>query len=454
MSAPGLLTDFYELTMAAIYLERGLVAPATFELSVRSLPPNRGFLVACGLEQALDYLEDMAFDEDAIGWLASTGRFDDSFLRYLRRFRFSGDVRAVPEGETVFAREPILEVSAPLPEAQLVESMLLNLVAFQTNVATKAARIALACAGRPFADFSLRRAHGADAAVLAARAAFVGGAASTSDCEAARRWGIEPSGTMAHSFVMAFGDENRAFREYAGAAGDRAVLLVDTFDTARGVREAVRTARERLREGGRVLGIRIDSGDLARTACEARRVLDAEGLAELRILLSGDLDEYRIEELVSQGAPADGFGVGTQLGTGGDVPALQAVYKLVEDAGGPRLKLSLGKRTLPGRKQVLRREAGGILLEDILALYDEPAGEGRPLLAPAMLGGRRVSSGESLGVIRERCRMALERLPAEARALRDPRSPRVRLSKALAELDARLAAAAEAASAHSGDPPP
>ena len=415
----ALVTDLYELTMAAAYHSQGMDGKATFELFVRQLPENRNFLLACGLEQALDYLATMSFDEDAITFLRSLGLFGEDFLERLRSFRFTGDVWAVPEGEVVFAREPLVVVTASILEAQVVETFLLTTVLFQTMVASKAARVAIACQGRPFADFSARRDHGADAALKAARAAHVGGAASTSNVLAGHLFGIPLTGTMAHAYVMAFDREIDAFRSFARTFPENAVLLIDTYDTERGARRVVELARELAREGISLRGVRIDSGDIGELARRVRRILDEGGLDDVRIVASGDLDEHRIAELLAAGAPIDTFGVGTRLGTSADEPSLGGVYKLVEDSRGPRMKRSTAKATLPGRKQVHRFVGeDGRLSHDVLALADEKVtdGDGQPLLEEVMRAGR-VVHGEPLEAIRARAHRAVASLPDELRAL-------------------------------------
>jgi len=410
----ALVTDLYELTMAAAYHGRGMLAPATFELVVRSLPPERGFLVACGLEQALDYLETLRFDADALSYLGSLGLFTDAFLADLGTLRFAGDVWAVPEGEVVFAGQPLLTLTAPLVEAQVVETFLLTTLTFQTMVASKAARVAVACGDRTFVDFSGRRDHGPDAAVKSARAAYVGGAAATSNVLAGKLFGIPVTGTMAHSFVMAFDDEAAAFVAFARTFPERAVLLIDTYDTEEGARRAVRAAGELAGDGISVQAVRLDSGDLAALAPAVRRILDDAGLRDVEVFASGDLDEHRIAALLGAGAPIDAFGVGTRLGTSMDAPSLNTVYKLVADAAGPKMKRSEGKATLPGRKQVYRSAD-----HDVLALADERM-DGRPLLAQVMAGGRRVDGHEALDVARARRADAVAALPLELRALDGP----------------------------------
>jgi nicotinate phosphoribosyltransferase len=429
----ALLTDLYELTMAAGYVDAGIAeGEAAFELFVRRLPDERRFLVACGVEQAVDYLTSLAFDDDAVGFLAGLGLFEEVFLERLRSLRFSGDVWAVSEGEVVFAGEPILRVTAPLVEAQLVETFLLATIGFQTMVASKAARVAIAAGGRPFADFSSRRDHGPDAALKAARAAYVGGAASTSNVLAGRLFDIPLSGTMAHAYVMAFADEREAFRRFATAFPGRAVLLVDTYDTRRGAERVVEVARE----GHRIAGVRLDSGDLGALARDVRAILDAGGVHDVQVLASGDLDEHRVRELVDAGAPIDGFGVGTRLGTSDDAPSLSVVYKLVADPSGPRMKRSEGKVTVPGCKQVHRFGD-----HDLVARHDEPAPGGRPLLEQVVEGGRRILAPQPLEVARDRATVAVAGLPDAVRDLAPGPSPwPVRTSEALADLQREVEA--------------
>ena len=433
----ALLTDLYELTMAAAYHAAGRNEEATFELFVRSLPPERNFLVACGRDGALEYLETLRFDDADLAYLRTVELFDEAFLTRLATLRFTGTVWAIPEGRVAFAGEPLLVVRAPIVEAQLVETFLLNALTFPTLVASKAARVAIACDGRSFVDFSARRDHGPDAALLAARAAFVGGAAATATVEAGARWGIPLSGTMAHSYVMAMGDEEAAFRSFARLFGDTSVLLIDTWDTLEGARRAARVARELQGEGIRVRAVRLDSGDLAVLAPAVRRILDEAGCGSVQLFASGDLDEARIAALLAAGAPIDGFGVGTRLGTGADVSSLSTVYKLVEDARGPTMKLSTGKVTLPGRKQVFRELDRGLLRRDVLALAGEEL-PGEPLLVEVMAQGRRLAPAESVTVARDRCRDELARLPPPLREL-SPATPHpVDLSRGLRDLTARL----------------
>lgn len=439
-SNAALLTDLYELTMAASYHRREMNEPATFDLFVRELPPRRNFLVACGLEQALKYLETMRFDDESLAYLDSLKLFDDSFLDYLRAFSFEGDVWAMAEGEVAFAREPIVSVTAPLIEAQIVETFLLNCITFQTMVASKAARVSIACGSRAFTDFSLRRDHGADAGLKAARAAFVAGASSTSNVLAGRFFGIPLSGTMAHSYVMAFESEIEAFRAYARDFPERAVLLIDTFDVIQGAHRAVEVARELEAEGVKLAGVRIDSGDLGNVTRDVRAILDGAGLMETQIILSGDLDEYRISALIADGVPVDLFGVGTQLGTSADSPYLGGVYKLVEDHDGPKIKLSTGKVTLPGRKQVHRFIQDGEIQRDVISLRQESIEGAFPLMSQVMKAGERVDERETLGEMQSRCRGAIEKLPSQLKELETGAPYRVDLSDGLQTLAREVAA--------------
>ena len=416
-SNAALLTDLYELTMAASYHAHGMRERATFDLFVRDLPKERRFLVSCGLDQALDYLETLRFDDESISYLESLGSFEEDFLSRLAHLRFTGDVWAIPEGEIVFANEPLLRVSAPIIEAQIVETFLLNCITYQTMVASKAARVAIACRDRRFVDFSPRRDHGADAALKAARASYIGGAAGTSNVLAGKAYGIPISGTMAHSYVMAFEDEVEAFRAFVRDFPDRAVLLIDTFDVEEGARRAVEVFKELDVAGVKSRGVRIDSGDLAVLAGSVRRILDEAGLVDVKIMVSGDLDEYRIERFLDDDIPIDAFGVGTQLGTSGDAPSLGSVYKLVADSGGPKIKLSTGKATLPGSKQVYRFEQNGTFAYDLIASDSEAIDAGRPLLEKVMAGGKRTGRPETLEVLRTRCADGLTRLPAPLRSL-------------------------------------
>ncbi len=438
--ALGLLVDLYELTMAQAYFREGKNEPATFDLFVRALPPRRAFLLNAGLESVLDYLEGLRFGPEAIDYLRSLRLFDEEFLDYLGRFRFTGDVRALPEGEVFFPPEPVLQVTAPRIEAQIVETFLLNQVNFQVMVASKAARVVLAAAGRPVVDFSPRRDHGVDAALKAARSSYLAGCVGTSNVLAGMLYGIPVYGTMAHSYVMSFDSELEAFRAYARHFPDKCVLLIDTYDTLQGARLAAQVADELRQAGHQLRGVRIDSGDLLELSRQVRRILDEAGHPEVQILASGDLNEDRIAELVASGAPIDAFGVGTEMGTSYDAPALGGVYKLVEDQSGYRIKRSTGKVTLPGRKQVWRIYRDGVLHEDVIALADEPGPPGaEPLLVDVMVGGVR-SVRETLDEIRQRAARRLRSLPQHLQSL-EGGSFSVRLSPRLEALFHRMASA-------------
>jgi nicotinate phosphoribosyltransferase len=424
----GLLTDLYELNMAASYLRRGMTDPATFSLYVRGLPKERGFLVAAGSEACLDALGSFGFDDEDLAYLAAIG-FDDRAIRDFGGIRFDGDVWAIPEGRIVHAEEPILEVTAPLPVAQLVETILLNQVTLHTTIASKAARYVLAAPGRDLVDFSFRRTHGREAAMAVARDSALVGFVATSNVEAARRFALRVAGTMAHSFIEAFPSEAEAFAAFAQDHPDRTTFLVDTYDTLNGVRNATEVIRGAALTGRS--GVRLDSGDLDHLAREARRILDEADLPNAQIFASGGLDEHEVDELVRAGAPVDAFGIGTQLGVSADAPYVDSVYKLVETAGEPVVKLSAAKQTAPGRKQAWRGHE-----HDVLALRDEPGpgADFEPLLRPAMRAGERVEPVATLDDMRERFEADLASLPTKARRLRHAEPVEVRPSAALAAL--------------------
>jgi len=416
----SLLTDQYELTMAASYLAHAMTDLAVFELFVRRLPPHRHWLLAAGLGPALALVRSLSFGPAELGYLADQG-FDDAFLDHLAGFRFHGDIDAMPEGTVAFANEPLVRVTAPRVEAQLLETLLLNQINFQTMVATKAARIVLAAgggrtgAGHRLIDFSPRRDHGTDAAMKAARSAAIAGAGGTSNMAAAMRYGLRPVGTMAHSYVLSFADEQEAFATFMGDFPHNAVMLVDTYDTLDGVRNAIAAAR---RTGVALTGVRLDSGDLLELSRGARALLDDAGMDDAQILASGDLEERQIAALVAAGAPIDAWGVGTDLGTSRDSPAVNGVYKLVADRRGGTWhgvkKLSPRKATVPGAKQVFRVYEDGEMRGDVIAMADEPA-PGAPLLVPVMRGGERVGA-EPLDAIRERAERELAALPERLRS--------------------------------------
>ena len=433
--APGLLlTDLYQLNMMQAYEEAGMTQTAVFELFVRKLPPARNFLVAAGLAQVVDFLENAAFTEAELAWLESERRFSPAFLQHLAGFRFTGDVDAVAEGEIVFPDEPLLRVVAPLAQAQLMETRIMNLMHFQTVIASKAARLRLAAGERRLIDFGLRRAHGAEAGLLAARAAYLAGFDGTATVEAGRRYGIPISGTMAHSFVQAHDDEVEAFRHFARARPDHLVLLLDTYDTEAAAQKVVALAPELAAEGIALRGVRLDSGDLGAHARKVRAILDAGGLAAVQIFASGGLEEQQVARLVAEGAPIDGFGIGTALTTAQDAPALDCAYKLQEYAGRARRKLSEGKATWPGRKQVYRRyDDAGRPRGDVLTLIDDPQ-EGTALLQPVMRGGRCIAALPPLDDIRTATLERLAHLPAALAALPAAPAYPVTVSAALTRL--------------------
>ena len=416
--ASPLLTDLYQLTMAQAYFELGMQESAVFELFVRRLPASRSFLLAAGLEQALESIEALRFGEEHVAFLAQLGLFRRNFLEQLRRVRFSGSVHAMPEGTPFFAGEPIVRITGPILEAQLLESRLLNIVHFQTTIASKAARCVIAARGRQLNDFGMRRAHEADAALLAARAAYLAGFDATATVEAGRRFGMPLSGTLAHSFIEAHDDERQAFRDFVHSSAGPATLLIDTYDSARGLLRVIALEKELRRHGAGqgIRAVRIDSGDLWEQARSARAVLDAHDCGHIRIVLSGNLDEHSIDRLVRGGIPADAFGVGTALAVAADAPALDMVYKLQQYAGKPRRKRSSGKATWPGIKQVFRERAANSAYRcDHIAQEDEcPAGE--PLLIEVMRAGRSLGL-PALNSSRERVRAALHDLPAAVRDL-------------------------------------
>ncbi|MGW3173354.1 nicotinate phosphoribosyltransferase [Streptomyces sp. NPDC001153] len=426
-------TDLYEVTMALSYLREGMRAPATFSLFVRDLPPGRGFLVAAGLEPALDFLAGYRVEREDVEEFAAALHRPVRDLEPLLGLAFEGEVRAVPEGHTVCAGEPLLEVTAPLPQAQLVETYLLNQVCHQTVVASKAARCVLAAGGRHVVDFSLRRTHGPWAGLQAARLGALVGFAGTSNVAAATALGLPASGTMAHSYIETFRDEEEAFRAFARCHPGPVTFLVDTYDTEAGVRIAARVLNDLRRGPG--CAIRLDSGDLDTLARRSRALLDAAGLTDVRIVASGGLDEYGVARLVGSGAPIDVYAVGTRVGVAADAPYLDAAYKLVEYDGRPVMKLSSAKVTSPGRKQVHRR-AGH---PDVIALAgEEPPDSARPLLHTVMSGGRRTGPPDRWQDARERFREDIAGLPASARRIEDPEPVRATRSRALDELTMKV----------------
>ncbi len=434
--ASALLTDLYQLTMLHGYRVHAMNGTAVFELFVRKLPSHRNFLVAAGLEQALDYLAGLGFAPNELDWMEKSGLFPRGFAQELEGFRFSGDVDALPEGTVFFAEEPLLRIVAPLPQAQIVESRLMNLVHYQTMIASKAARSVLAAPGKALVEFGLRRAHGAEAGLFAPRASYLAGFAGTSNVLDAMRFGIPIFGTMAHSFVQAHDDEALAFEHFATACPGNIVLLIDTYDTEEGARKVVKVAAKLAARGIRVKGVRLDSGDLATLAVSVRRILNEGGLTDVTIFASGNLDEYRVADLLAAKAPIDGFGIGTSLVSSSDASSLDVVYKLQEYQGVPRRKRSTGKATWPGRKQIYRHYDGaGHFHHDALTVEgDVPSGE--PLLVPVMRAGKRLQA-ETLTAMRTRAAQQLVRLPPRLKTLEAAADPyRVEVSDALRELAA------------------
>jgi nicotinate phosphoribosyltransferase len=442
----GLLTDLYELHMAASYLRRDMDGLATFSLYVRGLPKARGFLVAAGLESCLDFLELFSFTDDELAALGSMG-FDDRALEDFAALHFEGEVWAVPEGRIVYSEEPLLEVTAPVAVAQVVETLLLNQITLHTTLASKAARYTLAAGDRQLVDFAFRRAHGVEAAMAVARASALVGFAATSNVEAARRYGLEAAGTMAHSFIEAFPTEADAFGAFAEDHPGRTTFLVDTYDTLGGVRAAIETIRELRLDGS--LAVRLDSGDLDALARASRTMLDDAGLRHARIFASGGLDEHEVHELVRAGAPVDAFGIGTQLGVSADAPYIDSVYKLVEYDGRAAMKLSSAKVSPPGRKQVWRRDEADH--DDVLTLRDEPGPEGaEAMLSPVMRGGRRLAPSPALAESQVRFRTDLAHVPSKAKRLTHPEHVVVPHSPALRELTERTRDEAERRSGAAG----
>jgi nicotinate phosphoribosyltransferase len=436
----ALLTDLYQLTMAQGYFHSGKFEPATFSLFIRSYPPNRGYFVAAGLEDVLRFLEALSFDEEAIDYLRSTRMFTADFLDFLRALRFTGEVWAIPEGRIFFRDEPVLEITAPIIEAQIVETFVINQINLQTLIATKAARCVHAARGRGIVDFSLRRTHGIDAGLKVARASYLVGFAGTSNVLAGKRYSIPVVGTMAHSFVSSFEHEIDAFRAFAASFPENSILLIDTYDPLAGARKAVEVAREMAARGQRLRGVRIDSGDLAVLGREVRRIFDEAGLAEVKVIGSGGLDEYDLEELSEANVPYDSYGVGTKMGVSGDAPWFDMAYKLVEHNGRQVLKLSAGKAYWPGRKQLFRfLDAQRRLKKDVIALRGELLDGGEPLLQKVMENGKAQGVYPSLQELRERFVAEFNLLDEEVRAIRDPEVYPVEISPRLKRLNEEIA---------------
>jgi nicotinate phosphoribosyltransferase len=406
---PALFTDLYELTMLQAYFHEKMNQEAVFSLFVRRLPPERNFLMACGLDTVLAYLENLTFTRDSLDYLRSLGQFSESFLEWLGHFRFTGSVRAVPEGTPVFANEPILEITAPLPQAQIIETFVMNQIHLQTLLASKAWRVVTAAQGRTVVDFGARRMHGMDAALKAARAFHIAGVAATSNVLAGKLYDLPVTGTMAHSYIQSHDNETDAFKAFVSSFPET-VLLVDTYDTLAGIHKVISLA-DTLGTDFRLKGVRLDSGDRLILSRKVRQALDNAGLRQVEIFVSGNLDEYRIADLIKAGAPINGFGVGTHMGVSLDVPCMDIVYKLCEYAGEGKLKLSSGKPVLPGAKQVFRTEQDGRFVKDIIGCMDENL-PGNPLLEAVMQNGQRLPAGfRDLNAIRNDAEIQTARLP-------------------------------------------
>jgi nicotinate phosphoribosyltransferase len=438
----SMFTDLYELTMCASYFDNNKFEPATFDLFVRRLPKNRGYLLFAGSEQVLHFLENIKVTDEHLAYLKKQG-FNSQFLEYLRNFKFTGDVWALPEGTVAFPCEPLIRVTAPIIEAQLVETFLLNTVNLQTMIATKASRVVNAAKGKGVVEFGLRREHGIDAGMKVARSSYIAGCEGTSNVLAGMTYGIPVFGTMAHSFVMSFEKEIEAFRAFAKTFPNKSTLLIDTYNDLAGAEKAVVVAKELEAQGHKLGGVRLDSGDLAEISKHVRRLLNENGLGYVSIFASGDLDEYRIEELLRKGAKIDSFGVGTRMGTSADKPYVDVIYKLCEtqNARGdslPIMKLSEGKITLPGRKQVYRfKDENGIYAKDVIALADEKL-EAEPLLFKVMEKGGITVELPSLEELRSAVKENLSQLPGKYKKISDAPEYPVELSKALEDLIAKL----------------
>lgn len=433
------MVDLYELTMAAGYFREGMNGEATFSLFIRDYPPNRSYFVAAGLEHLKTLLQDFRFRDDSLAYLTRTGRFSGPFLDYLRSLRFSGTVRAIPEGRIVFAQEPLVEVTAPIIEAQLLETLILNVVQMETMIATKAARCVHAARGRGLIDFSFRRTQGVEAGVKVARCSYLAGFLGTSNVLAGKLHGIPIFGTMAHSYVTSFATEMEAFRAYARAFPDHTVLLIDTYDTLSGARKALEVARELASQGHRLMGVRLDSGDLAALSRQVRAVFTEAGYGDVSIMASGSLDEYSLQKLLEAGAEIDIFAVGTRMGVSADAPYCDIVYKLVEYDGRPVLKLSSGKKTWVGKKQVFRRyDETGLMCEDALGVLGVDREDADELLTVVFQNGRLAAPLESLEQIRARFTRDWERLPGVFKELDGTARYPVRIAPGLRELDRRV----------------
>lgn len=431
----ALLTDLYQLTMAQTYFQSQRLDPATFSLFIRSYPPNRGYFVAAGLQDVLEFLEQFTVDSTGIDYLHSRRLFADDFLDLLKGLKFTGDVWAIPEGRLAFKDEPFLEVTAPIIEAQIVETFIINQVNLQSLIATKAARCVHAAGGRAVVDFALRRAHGIDAGMKVARASYLAGFTGTSNVRAGQEYGIPIVGTMAHSFVSSFEQEMDAFRAFIASFPNNSILLIDTYDTLAGARKAVEIAKEMAANGQQLQGVRIDSGDLKKLAIEVRRIFDEAGLKSVKIIGSGGLDEFDLADFTVADVPYDSYGVGTKMGVSADAPWFDIAYKLVEYDERPVLKLSTGKVSWPGKKQVFRmRDERGQLQKDVIALREENIPGADPLLQKVMASGEVAVRRPTLEEIRDNFMGEFKRLPDPIKAIRNPASYPVEISPQLTKL--------------------
>ena len=427
--------------MNAAYLDNNKADEvATFEMFIRSLPPDWGYLIAAGIDEALDYICQLQFNDQDISYLQKLNLFKPEYLNYLKHFKFEGDIAAIREGTPFTAETPIIRVTAKRSQAQIVETILLNIINFQTMIASKASRIVNAAGNANVIDFGLRRAQGRDAGIKGARATYIAGVNATSNVEAAKIYGIPPSGTMAHSFVMGFEIEIDAFRAYAKTFPDNTVFIIDTYNTIEGARRAAKVAKEMETKGHRLLGVRLDSGDMMNLSEQVRTILDDEGLGYVKIVLSSDLNEYKIDKYTKDNSPVDYYGVGTEMITAKPVSALSGIYKLVEDNLGPRIKLSENKRTIPGRKQVYRVEdKNGSYLYDVLELEGKYH-EGNPLLEQAVRGGKKIRETVSLNDVRDYSLDCVTRLPTDAKKVRVTKQYQMQIGTELSKLTEKLTA--------------
>jgi nicotinate phosphoribosyltransferase len=439
--AGPLFTDLYELTMAASYFANKVSDVATFSLYIRDVYATRNYFVAAGLEQVLDELAAFQFSDQDINYLQSTGRFSEHFLDYLEQLRFTGDVYAMPEGTVFFANEPVMEVTAPIVEAQLIETFVLNTIGFQTMIASKAARCFHVAAGRPLIDFSLRRTQGQDAGIKVARSTFIAGFSATSNVLAGKIYGIPISGTMAHSYVSAFDNELDAFFAYADTFPDHSIFLIDTYDTIKGARHAAAVAKEMQKKGHTLIGVRLDSGDMVSLSREVRKIFDAAGLYDVKIFASSGFDEFKITKVISEGAAIDAFGVGTKVGVSADAPFVDVVYKMVRFKGRDVKKLSPGKVTLAGEKQVFRKsDQNGRYLEDIICQRDEIIAQGKPLLEKVMENGNLLHPHPQLQMLQEKFKENFASLDDGYKSIQDQKAYLVKLSQRIQDLQEKVKA--------------